>query len=321
MHVPGCNALLAIVTVSIMVTPQEPDQTAPITETDLRAHMFALAGDDTEGRAIGSEGYLRAARYVIDRLTSAGIQPGWRDPSGEMQWLQPVPLDSVSVDGHLKCFNVIGLIPGTDRDLADEIVIISAHLDHLGRQGEDVYNGANDDASGCATALEIMEAIAGQHARRPVMVLLTTGEESGHIGSQYFVANPGVPRDEIAAAVTFEHLGRPPSKGPGLEVFAPRIFWNDIRPAVRTAGERPLPMMTPERDQSGKVRGSDTYSFFTAEIPVVLLGGGYFEEYHKPEDDPELIDFGYLLNSTRIAYAIVWALADGRNPSGRPVPN
>jgi hypothetical protein len=287
---------------------QGPSGRDSITEAELRADLSALAGDATEGRGLGTEGYLRAAMYAIGRLEKAGCLPGWTDPDGARQWLQPVPLTPQIEGGPTVCYNVLGIVPGSDEGLARELVIVSAHLDHLGVQDGKVFNGANDDASGCATAIEVIEAVALAPLPRTVMILLTTGEEAGHLGSKHFVANPPVPLETISAAVTLEHLGRPSPRG-GLEVFTSRSLFSNLREPVRTAGERPLPMALTDRDRSGKVRGSDTNSFIEGGVPVALLGGGAFDEYHTAQDDPDLIDYPHLLNATRIAYGMVVSLA------------
>ena len=91
--------------------------------------------------------------------------------------------------------NVIGLVPGKDPDLKDEYIVVSAHLDHLGIRGGEVFNGADDNASGSAAVLEAAEAMAKASPKRSVLFVLFTGEEGGAFGSRHFVGYPPVPRE------------------------------------------------------------------------------------------------------------------------------
>jgi hypothetical protein len=237
------------------------------------------------------------------------------DPVARTGRYLPGPLRGVKVELRLElrrerieCPNVVGLVRGSDPALDGEIVVITAHLDALGRDGDRIYNGANDDASGCAAAMEAMEAVALRPPRRSVMVLLTTGEEVGHWGSLYFVSHPPS-MGHIVAALALEQLGRPPENPNWLLVLGPADLMATLKASdKRLAGENPgWSVVRP--DALGIIRGSDGLSFWRAGIPSVLLAGGSFPEYHGPGDNPDRISYSHLRRAARLAYALVIALA------------
>jgi hypothetical protein len=237
------------------------------------------------------------------------------DPVARTGRYAPGPLRGVDVELRLElsrerieCPNVVGLVKGSDPALDGEIVVITAHLDALGRDGDRIYNGANDDASGCAAALEVMEAVALRPPRRSVMVLLTTGEEVGHWGSLHFVSHPPS-MGRIVAALALEQLGRPSENPNWLLVLGPADLMATLKASdKRLAGENPgWSVVRP--DALGIIRGSDGMSFWRAGIPSVLLAGGSFPEYHGPGDDPARISYSHLRRAARLAYALVIGLA------------
>jgi len=248
---------------------------------------------------------------VLWIFADSGTDP--LDPGG---LIEPKPLETIRATILLDakktrtaCFNIIGIVKGVDDEVSDEVVVVSAHLDHLGMNDQGVFAGANDNASGCAAILEVMEAIAVNPFRRSVMAVFTTGEEIGHFGSLHFVNNLPVEHRQLTAAVTLEHLGRIESRSDGLEIVATAEFLDQLKNADPWMKDLPVLWGDIEHNRSGKVRGSDTQSFRNAEIPVVLLGGGAFPEYHTPQDTSDKIDLSHLRFSARITYSVVQALA------------
>lgn len=209
-----------------------------------------------------------------------------------------------------RCENVIGIIEGTDPTLSGEVVVVSAHLDHMGTSSQGVLPGANDDASGCAAILEVMQAIADGPFRRTVMGVFTTGEEVGHYGSLHFVTNLPFERRKLIRAVTLEHLGRIEKKSDGLEIVASLVDHERLQSAKPWMSDLPVQWGDIERDRTGKVRGSDTQSFRVAGLPVILLGGGGFPDYHGPDDSVERIDLEHLRFTTKITYDVLETLAN-----------
>ncbi|HVD59380.1 MAG TPA: M20/M25/M40 family metallo-hydrolase, partial [Gemmatimonadaceae bacterium] len=178
-----------------------------ITESDVRRILSTLAADSMEGRATGTPGANKAARFIASEMKALGLTP-----AGDTGYFQRVPFVSggrrgvslvESFDALAKLpeadrrigYNMIGVIPGIDPVLKDQVVAFAAHYDALGIRtpvnGDSIVNGADDDASGVTTVLEIARAFAsGPKPRRTILFIATTGEEQGILGTQWYVAHP-----------------------------------------------------------------------------------------------------------------------------------
>ncbi|GLH73298.1 hypothetical protein GETHLI_18000 [Geothrix limicola] len=208
---------------------------------------------------------------------------------------QPVPLD-LQMKGHLSSsvrtleqFNVAGLVPGTDPALKDEVVIYSAHWDHLGRgtdlavdthpqsepghEDDTIYNGAIDNASGCAGLLAMAQAARHAPARRSRMFLFVCGEEQGLLGSKAYAADPLWPLAKTAADLNLDCLNFvAPTRDIGLP-FGERSTLGEVGAAVAKASGL---MIAPARpDTGGGYFRSDHYSFVQAGVPALSVGGGH----------------------------------------------
>jgi hypothetical protein len=205
----------------------------------------------------------------------------------------------------LEAPNVVGILPGSDPVLRDQYVIVSAHLDHLGIgrpvNGDSLYNGAMDNASGIATLLETARAFHDGKVtpRRSVIFLAVTGEEEGELGSAYFALNPTVPAAGIVADLNTDmYLPIIPLSGIFAYGWDESDLGNDITPVLKMHGLANLP--DPEPEQVRFIR-SDQYSFIQRGIPALAFKAGYTKDspemktinewlanrYHKPSDDLE----------------------------------
>lgn len=202
------------------------------------------------------------------------------------------------------CHNVLAVVPGTHPELSKEYITVAAHLDHLGRTGEVIYNGANDDASGCVLILEVAEALAQNPLARSVMFVLFTGEEFGHAGSQYFLAHPPVPLDRMKLNINVEQIGARTRNIRGVWSIGP-----PAQEALLNAAHKSIPEIEHAFDaiesQVDVIRGTDTWSFYQKKMPSILIGSGGFPEHHTPEDDVGLIDFKHLHTATLFVYAYI----------------
>jgi hypothetical protein len=227
----------------------------------------------------------------------------------------------------VQSYNVAGMIPGSDPTLSKEIVVLSAHLDHIGvgrpdKTGDKINNGALDDAVGIASLIEEAKRFktAGTKPRRSVLFLAVTAEEKGLIGSDYFANNPTVPLSSIVADV---NLDMPILTYNFIDLVA---FGADrstlgklVEQAAAAEGVKLVPDPTPE--EASFVR-SDHYSFVKAGIPAVSLDIGPGGEgaaaskefldkhYHQPSDEVGLIDWKQGLRFVGLNYAIARAVAD-----------
>jgi hypothetical protein len=248
-----------------------------------------------------------------------------------------------SVDGTLaietrsiESRNVAGLIPGTASGVNDEVVVLSAHLDHLGLtapvNGDAINNGALDNAAGVATTIEAARTFmdAPQRPRRSILVLAVTAEEKGLIGSEYFARNPTVPRDRIVADVD---LDMPLLEYDFTDVVAFGADRSTVGDAVRRAAARMNLTLSPDPvPEEGVFVRSDHYRFVEVGVPSVLLMTGFanggeklFRDflatcYHRPCDDTsQPLDYEAGAKFARINYEIARELADApARPTWKP---
>jgi hypothetical protein len=219
-------------------------------------------------------------------------------------------------------FNVVGIVEGSDPELKHEYVTAGAHLDHLGMRKGEVFNGADDNASGCSAILEAAEAVAMNPPRRSVLFVLYTGEELGLLGSQYFVDHCPVPLESIVANINLDEVGRSDAKPAGLLVIGSQTVCPELKQLVIAANEQSahadLNFTTDESDPLSYFDRSDQVNFYHKGIPVVFLSCGEHNDYHTPRDDAELIDFKYLRNAALLTYEVIMELG---NRDERICPN
>jgi Zn-dependent M28 family amino/carboxypeptidase len=233
--------------------------------------------------------------------------------------------------------NVLGMLPGADPDLRNEIIVITAHLDHLGRgsaiNGDSIYNGAHDNAVGVAILLEIARAlhVSNTKPRRTVVFAAVTAEEKGLLGSDYFAQHPRADGRRIVANI---NIDMPLPLAPVRDFVALGAEHSSLgtlaRNAVAAQGYRLSPDATPE--EVSFIR-SDQFSFIRHGIPALVLKSGYqgreagvdvgalqqqFREsnYHQPSDDLSLpLDYGTAADLTRVDLRI---LLDAANAASAP---
>jgi Zn-dependent M28 family amino/carboxypeptidase len=223
--------------------------------------------------------------------------------------------------------NVVGVLPGSDPKLKDEFVVLSAHLDHLGItppvNGDQINNGALDNASGVATTLEVARLFraSGKAPKRSLLFLIDTAEEKGLIGAGYFAANPTVPKSAIAADVD---LDMPILTYDFTDVVAFGADRSSIGPVVKKAAAGMKIGLSPDpMPDQGIFTRSDHFRFVEQGVPAVFLITGFanggkeaFEgfmadHYHKPSDDLSLpIRYDAGAKFARLNYEIAKGLAD-----------
>jgi hypothetical protein len=225
--------------------------------------------------------------------------------------------------------NVAGILRGSDPLLRDQYLIVSAHLDHLGFgravNGDSLYNGAMDNASGVATLLATARSFRDRkvRGRRSIIFLAVTGEEEGELGSAYFALHPTVPQSEIVADLNTDmYLPIIPLTGVFAYGWDESDLGKDILPVLKARGLANLP--DPEPEQVRFIR-SDQYSFIQRGIPALAFKAGYTKgspemktvsawlanRYHKPSDDlDQPVNLETAINFDRMYFDIVRAVAD-----------
>lgn len=299
-------------------TSQALAQTTP-ESYNLLADVRYLSSDDLAGRITGSPGADSAAEFIARRFRQIGLQ------SSSQGWFQPftVSKDAPAVAqlhlGEIKGRNVVGVLPGRDPVLRNEIVIVGAHYDHLGMGGPgsgaldpdvrgQVHNGADDNASGTAALIHIAARLAQQPPARTIVFIAFSGEELGLLGSAYYVKHPLYPLASTLAMVNMDMVGRLRNKR--LIVYG-----------VETAKEFPAMLDSLnwyagfDLKKSGDGYGpSDQQSFFVAKRPVLHVFTDLHEDYHRMSDDWDKINADGLVRVADFTASVVRALADRTAP-------
>lgn len=218
--------------------------------------------------------------------------------------------------------NILAYIEGSDKK--DEVLIISAHYDHIGMRGKDVFNGADDNASGTTTVTQIAKAMQyaksiGKGPRRSVLCLLVTGEEKGLLGSMYYVNNPVFPLSSTIADINIDMVGRIDDKYKpngnyvyviGSDRLSSKL--HEYNESINAQYSHIIMDYTynAENDINRYYYRSDHYNFAEKLIPAIFFFNGTHEDYHRIGDDPEKIDFNKMEKIGRHIFLLAWKLAN-----------
>lgn len=219
--------------------------------------------------------------------------------------------------GESSTWNAVGILRGSDRRAAKEVIMLSAHLDHLGVNantpagGDAIFNGADDDASGCVVVLELARALAaGRRPKRTIYFVCFGSEERGGYGSQFFISHSPVPLAQIVADITFEMLGRPDAKVPSNTLWLTGYERSTLGPELARRGARLV--ADPHPDQNFFQR-SDNYNLALRGVVAHTVSSfGLHTDYHRVSDDLSKIDFPFMVRSIRSLLRPIKWLADSR---------
>jgi len=299
--------LLLVVCVGWAITPVAAADDArlraaleSVTADELYAHVATLADDVFEGRGVGSRGGYAAAQYILGELRPCGLRPAGTD--GDYFQLCD--------DGGR---NILGVLPGSDPRLQQEYIIVGAHYDHVGdgRRGRangpigSIFNGADDNASGVATLLETIEALAesGVGVRRSILFAFWDGEEVGLVGSKRWFDAPTIPPNAVRMTINIDMVGR--LRDGQLQVLGTRTGYGMRRLLSGELDDRL------QLDFSWELTGnSDHWPFVEHQIPAVMLHTGLHDDYHRPSDDVEKINPAGMEVVTRYLLARLIAVAN-----------
>jgi hypothetical protein len=267
-----------------------------------------LSADEQEGREEGSAGHAASRNFLINKLSACGI-----NPAGTRGYEQAVTT-GIGI-------NVLGTIEGTDATLKDRYVLISAHYDHLGTSGSQIYNGAGDNASAVAIVTGIACAISKTPLKRSVLVALWDSEEpptymTSRMGSEFFAANPIVPLANIDVAIALDLTGIGMWPGYQGHFVMGSEYSDQIKTAVEAAAApsgllaRPIGLHLVESQVTGGImRWSDHAAFIARNIPVLFVSDGTNKNYHKPTDTFDTLDLDKLVKEAIYLHAIVEQIA------------
>jgi hypothetical protein len=280
-----------------------------VTANELYHHVEVLADDIYEGRAAGSRGGHAAAKYIVNELRQYPLQPA--GTNGD--YVQAFDDD---------WRNILVLLPGDDPELADELIVVGAHYDHVGRGNDGnsygpagrIHNGADDNASGVSMLLETIESFAstGLKTRRSILFAFWDGEERNLKGSKYWLEHTEVLPTNIKLAVTIDMVGR--LREGQLYVLGSRSGYG-MRQLLSGPVEEPLWL-----DFIWELTAnSDHWSFMEKDVPSVLLHTGLHGDYHRPSDDAEKINREGLREVSRYLVAMLIKVANADElPKFRP---
>ncbi len=290
--------------------------TPRMTQNQVRGLLSAEAADRM----------LRAAGRSLAELRTQAI----RDSV-----FQPVFLDQISVTVRNAIIretrqteNVAGLLEGSDPTLKNEVVVFTGHYDHMGKTKSGViYYGADDDATGTATVMEIAEAFATNpiKPKRSILFMTVTGEEKGLLGSTYYVSHPLIPLERTVADLNADMLGRmdtkyEPKNDPNyVYVIGSDKISAELDSVLKAANDQTSRLnldytYNDENDPNQFYRRSDHYNFAKNGIPVVFFFTGTHADYHQPTDTPDKILYDRMASIARLIYATGWSVA--QKPGG-----
>ncbi len=239
----------------------------------------------------------------------------------------PVNINYTSKSIDLNSENVAAFIKGTEKP--DEIIVISAHLDHEGIKDGKIYNGADDDGSGTVAVLEIAEAFKtaadnGQGPKRSILFLHVTGEEKGLLGSRYYTdMDPIFPLKNTVANLNIDMIGRSdPKRKSETKNYVYLIGSDKLSTELHDLSEEVNKKYcnvdldytyNDENDPNRFYYRSDHYNFAKNNIPIIFYFNGTHDDYHQPSDTPDKIEYDLLENRTRLVFYTAWEIANRDN--------
>jgi len=296
---------------------------ATITAKDLGNHLFTYASDEFEGRETGEPGQKMAVEYLKNFYKSQNII----SPIGGDDYFQEVPAEWINKNTRRGTYkdseNVVAFIEGSEKP--EEIVVISAHLDHEGVKNGKVYNGADDDGSGTVAMLEIAEAFklavkAGKGPKRSILFLHVTGEEKGLLGSKYYTdVDPIFPLENTVCDLNIDMIGRTDSRHKADPNYVYLIGSDKLSTELHTISEAMNKKYTninldykynDENDPNRFYYRSDHYNFVKNNVPIIFYFNGTHVDYHKPTDTPDKINYELLENRTKLVFHTAWEVAN-----------
>ncbi|WP_281323845.1 M28 family peptidase [Flavobacterium sp. IMCC34518] len=292
-----------------------------ITAEKLKTRLYIIASDEMEGRDTGSKGQKKAGKYLIEQYKKSQIS----FPKGAKNYYQPIPaayLNAKRNENLPDSENIWTYIKGSEKP--DEVIVISAHYDHVGVKNGDVYNGADDDGSGTVAILQIAEAFQkakkeGHGPKRSLLFLHVTGEEHGLHGSRFYSENPLFPISNTVADINIDMIGRRDVEHTNTNNYvyvigADRLS-TDLHNITVAQNEKYTKLdldfkFNDPKDPNHFYERSDHYNFAKNGIPAVFLFNGVHADYHQKSDEPNKIEYDALAKRAQLAFTIAWDLAN-----------
>ena len=288
-----------------------------ITTEALKEAVYIFAGDEMEGRSTGTRGQKKAAEFLRTSYKELGIP----SPEG-IDYFQNIPKSYFNGKGQ-DSENVLAFIEGST--YPDEIVVLSAHYDHIGMDSDGtVFNGADDDASGTMGVLKIAEAFAkakkeGNGPKRSVLFLHVTGEEIGLYGSKFYTENPIYPLANTVADLNIDMIGRIDKAHENDTNYIYLIGSDRLSKELHQVSELVNKKYSQfnldytfndENDPNRFYFRSDHYNFAKNNVPIIFYFNGVHDDYHKATDTPDKIEYELMTKRCKLVFYTAWELAN-----------
>jgi Zn-dependent M28 family amino/carboxypeptidase len=288
-----------------------------ITSTNLKKHLYTIASDEFQGRETGEKGQKKAAEFLKNFYIAHGIA----SPYGGSDYFQAIPTEHLR-EGINPSENVVAFIKGSEKP--NEVIVISAHYDHLGMNNGTIYYGADDDGSGTVAMLEIAKAFqqavsAGNGPKRSLLFLHVTGEEKGLLGSKYYTNFPIFPLKNTVTNLNIDMIGRVDAAHINNPDFVYLIGSNKLSSELHNLSENINSTFTKlkldykyneEDDPNRFYYRSDHYNFAKNNVPIIFYFNGTHEDYHKTSDTPDKINYEMLTKRTQLIFYTAWEIAN-----------
>lgn len=292
-----------------------------IEESNIKKNLYVIASDEMQGRNTGEPGQKKAGEYIINEYKKYGIS----FPKGADSYYQKVPSEYMKKGFSPKLNdseNIWAFIEGSEKP--DEVLVISAHYDHVGMKNGEIYNGADDDGSGTVTVMEIAKAFMkakkeGHGPKRSILFLHVTGEEHGLHGSRFYSEHPLFPLKNTIADINIDMVGRRDKLNPNDNNYIYVIGSDRLSSELHTINEEVnkkyvnlrLDYKYNDRNDPEQIYyRSDHYNFAKNGVPAIFFFNGIHDDYHKPTDEVEKIEFDALTKRAKLAFALAWELAN-----------
>ncbi|WP_456461000.1 M28 family metallopeptidase [Lutibacter sp.] len=313
----SCASNYAISNSSIITGETATKYANTITSNNLKKLLYTIASDEFEGRETGKTGQKKAAEF----LKNFYIEHAITSPYGGNDYFQAIPTEHLK-PGVNPSENVVAFIKGNEKP--NEIIVLSAHYDHLGIKNGKTYYGADDDGSGTVAILEIAEAFQkateeGNRPKRSILFLHVTGEEKGLLGSKYYTNFPIFPLKNTVVNLNIDMIGRIDT----VHTYSPNYIYligsDKLSTELHKLSEKINNKFTKlnidytydsEDDPNRFYYRSDHYSFAKNNIPIIFYFSGTHKDYHKASDTPDKIDYEVLAKRTQLIFYTAWELAN-----------
>jgi Zn-dependent M28 family amino/carboxypeptidase len=290
-----------------------------ITKKNLKKHLVKLTSVEYEGRRTGEKGQKLAAKYLVDYYKSKDIAPAYEKTG---KYLQKIPKEFMKGRSKNDSENVLAFIYGTEK--REEIIVISAHYDHLGVNNKgDYFFGADDNGSGTAALLEIAESfqkavVEGEGPKRSILFLNFTGEEEGLFGSKYYASHPAFPLKNTVVNLNIDMVGRVDNRhknGDYVYLIGADKISKELHYLSEAVNDKYTKLeldykYNDDKDPNRFYYRSDHYNFAKSGIPIIFYFNGTHKDYHKPTDTEDKINYDALQKRAQLVFYTAWQIAN-----------